>query len=82
MKLPHDTHIALWAITDSAELFAAASHLLLPISPDHAAAVDALPPIHRDPFDRMLVAQAGTEAMQLLTHDSELAGYGGFVRVV
>ena len=35
-----------------------------------------LPPIHRDPFDRILITQAKTEGMTLITHDSLLAGYG------
>ncbi len=55
---------------------------ILSISPAHAAAVDDLPAIHGDPFDRLLVAQARTESMHLLTHDKVLAGYGDFVIVV
>jgi PIN domain nuclease of toxin-antitoxin system len=38
-----------------------------------------LPPLHQDPFDRLLVAQAMTEPMQLLTHDAQLSGYGPHV---
>jgi PIN domain nuclease of toxin-antitoxin system len=41
-----------------------------------------LPPLHRDPFDRLLVAQALTEPMRLLTSDATLAGYGDIVSVV
>ncbi len=48
----------------------------LPMTAAHAALAGALPPHHRDPFDRMLVAQAGKEALQLVTHDSQLADYG------
>ena len=55
---------------------------ILPISPAHAAAVDDLPPLHGDPFDRLLIAQARTESMHLLTHDKKLAAYGDFVIVV
>lgn len=47
----------------------------LDIRPEHAAAVEALPLIHADPVDRMLVAQALTEPMKLLTHDSMIARY-------
>jgi PIN domain nuclease of toxin-antitoxin system len=54
---------------------------ILPISGLHAVKVAALPPIHRDPFDRMLVAQALVEPMTLLTNDRALAGYGPFVSV-
>lgn len=49
----------------------------LPISGEHAVAVDGLPPIHKDPFDRILVAQAMTEGITLLTVDSMVAKYPG-----
>src|SRR5437763_3347675 len=54
----------------------------LPIAGDHAAKVVELPPIHKDPFDRLLVAQARFEPMILLTDDDLLRGYGDFVEVV
>lgn len=47
----------------------------LPISPRHAAALAALPFHHRDPFDRMLVAQALTEGMTLLGADAAIDSY-------
>lgn len=47
----------------------------------HAVATSHLPLIHRDPFDRLLVAQAVTEAMRLLTADARLAGYSELVTV-
>jgi PIN domain nuclease of toxin-antitoxin system len=47
----------------------------LPITAEHAAAVAALPPHHKDPFDRLLVAQALTEPARLLTADKALAAY-------
>ena len=43
----------------------------------HATAVDLLPPIHKDPFDRLLVAQAQIEGMTLLTMDEIVASYPG-----
>ena len=49
----------------------------LPIRGDHALAVDLLPPIHRDPFDRMLLAQTHVEGATLLTADRLLAQYPG-----
>ena len=52
-----------------------AGYRWLDIRPEHAAAVEELPLIHADPFDRMLVAQALTEPMKLLTHDSVIARY-------
>ena len=54
----------------------------LPISIEHAKALKALPPVHRDPFDRMLVAQAMTEPMHLLTVDAALTAYGPWVKLV
>jgi PIN domain nuclease of toxin-antitoxin system len=58
-----------------------AGFTLLPISGEHAAKVAELPMLHKDPFDRMLVAQASVEPMLLLTNDETLRGYGSFVTV-
>ena len=44
--------------------------------------IDALPPLHKDPFDRLLLAQALTEGITLLTGDVQLALYPGPVRKV
>jgi PIN domain nuclease of toxin-antitoxin system len=54
----------------------------LPINAAHAVAVADLPAIHADPFDRMLVAQARTEGLLLLTADRRLASYPGPIRLV
>ena len=59
-----------------------AGFIPLPVTWAHALAVDALPLLHRDPFDRMLVAQAMSEPLQLLTHDAGLARYSPLVTVV
>lgn len=121
MNLLLDTHIALWAITDSPKLskkaremigspkstvwisaatvweigikhslgrgdmpvsgqdalryFRESGYRLLPIEPEHAAAVEDLPAHHNDPFDRILVAQALIEPMRLITHDPVVARY-------
>ena len=48
----------------------------LPVTVDHAAAVEQLPWHHRDPFDRMLVAQAQVERATLVSGDPALAAYG------
>jgi len=69
---------------DPAELLAeieSAGFNLLPVTGEHAAAVARLPVVHADPFDRMLVAQAKTEPLLLLTNDSILAGYGDCVEL-
>jgi PIN domain nuclease of toxin-antitoxin system len=49
---------------------------VLPLRPDHVAAVHGLPPIHKDPFDRMLIAQAVVEGLALVSSDGEIARYG------
>ncbi len=121
MNVLLDTHVALWAITDSPRLPARARELILsprttvwisaaslweiaikhalgrgdmpvssqdamryfqesgyrflPVEAEHAVAVEALPPHHHDPFDRILVAQSLVEPMRLLTHDALVACY-------
>ena len=55
---------------------------LLPISGEHAAKIAQLPPLHKDPFDRLLVAQSMVEPMLLLTNDGALRDYGSFVTVI
>jgi PIN domain nuclease of toxin-antitoxin system len=47
----------------------------LPISSEHVVAIDTLPPLHKDPFDRVLVAQALVEGITLLTSDPVVARY-------
>ena len=54
----------------------------LPVTGAHAVATDLLPPIHRDPFDRMLVAQAQVEGITLLTADAVVARYPGPIRAI
>ncbi|HEY6924266.1 MAG TPA: type II toxin-antitoxin system VapC family toxin [Steroidobacteraceae bacterium] len=54
----------------------------LPIRSEHVVAIDTLPPIHRDPFDRVLVAQALVEGVTLLTTDAVVASYPAPVRAV
>lgn len=128
MRLLLDTHIALWAITDSpalpaearriilaphneiyvsaasiweisikhglgrgdipvsggeaADYFTQAGYMTLDISTHHAVFVESLPPHHADPFDRMLVAQALSEPMRLLTHDKAVCLYSDTVILV
>lgn len=70
---------------DPSELLAAiepAGFELLPITGLHAAAVAALPLLHRDPFDRMLAAQARTEPLILLTNDTVLEQYGPGIELI
>ena len=54
----------------------------LAITSEHAVAIDSLPAIHKDPFDRLLVAQATVEGIILLTADALVAQYPGPVRQV
>jgi PIN domain nuclease of toxin-antitoxin system len=121
LNLLLDTHVALWAITDSPKLpkkaremiespkssvwisaatvweiaikhslgrgdmpvssqdalryFRESGYRFLSVEPEHAAAVEDLAAHHADPFDRILVAQALTEPMRLITHDPMVARY-------
>lgn len=54
----------------------------LPITSQHAVSIDSLPALHKDPFDRLLLAQAIAEGILLLTTDAQLARYPGPVRKV
>ena len=54
----------------------------LPLTVAHTRKVAELPWLHRDPFDRMLLAQAQAADLTLLTADSQLAQYGSFVKTV
>jgi PIN domain nuclease of toxin-antitoxin system len=54
----------------------------LPITSEHAVALDSLPPIHKDPFDRILVAQSMVEGITLLTVDPLVAQYPAPIRKV
>jgi PIN domain nuclease of toxin-antitoxin system len=60
---------------EARDYFREAGYQLLDISAEHAIAVENLPPLHSDPFDRILIAQALTEPLHLLTHDAMVAEY-------
>jgi len=63
-------------------IFHELDYRLLSIDAAHALAVEILPPIHGDPFDRLLVAQALTEPLRLITHDAALAAYSDTVILI
>ncbi len=92
-----DTHLLLWEVAVKSGLgrtdFVVDPRLLrrgllengyteLPVTGAHAVAVDLLPDIHRDPFDRILVGQAQAEGITLLTMNEAVGRYPGPVRVV
>jgi PIN domain nuclease of toxin-antitoxin system len=54
----------------------------LPITGEYAVALDGLPPIHKDPFDRMLIVQSMVEGITLLTADPLIAQYPAPIRNV
>jgi len=62
--------------TDWADHLEDGGFRLLSVTCQHALQVTKLPPVHRDPFDRMLVAQAQVEGLVLLTYDSLVKKYG------
>ena len=64
------------------ELFHSSQFVILPIFERHALAVTELRPARSDPFDRMLVAQARSEPLRLLTSDPGVAAYGDGVELV
>lgn len=70
-----DTHAMRRGLLDN-------GYIESPITSDHAIAVALLPPIHKDPFDRILVAQATVEGLVLLTADKTVAAYGAVTRRV
>jgi len=52
------------------------------VTSDHALALDTLPPLHKDPFDRLLLAQARSEGMLLVSSDTQVLRYGaGIIEV-
>lgn len=57
-------------------------YIELAVTGAHAAIVADLPPHHRDPFARLLIAQARAESLQLITHDAAIALYAGPVHLV
>lgn len=61
--------------SEALSYFRASGYRLLAVTADHACAVETLPALHADPFDRILVAQALTEPMRLMTHDALVARY-------
>lgn len=54
----------------------------VPVTSQHAVEIDGLPAIHRDPFDRILIAQALVEGVELVTSDELVARYPGPIRLV
>jgi PIN domain nuclease of toxin-antitoxin system len=64
------------AVRDWPSVMAAAGYEPLPVTIDHAQRAARLPRIHRDPWDRMLIAQADAEGLTLVTSDGVLSDYG------
>lgn len=63
-------------------MLVASGYRELPVTGEHSVAVNGLPSLHKDPFDRILVAQARVEGLLLLTVDKAVARYGEGVREV
>jgi len=86
--------VSLWEITikhalgrermpvsgrEAAEWFSTSGYRFLPVDAEHALGVSDLPPLHADPFDRLLVSQSLLEPMRLLSSDLRVQAYGGNV---
>ena len=78
-KYPDDMPLASGTM---ARLLRQSNVLLLPIKLEHIVATETLPDIHKDPFDRLLIAQALSEPMRFLTHDEKLAPYSELIEFV
>ena len=75
MRLLLDTHVVLWQLSGERELSQSAGVRSLGLAAAHGLAVAQLPTHHRDPFDRLLIAQAMTEGLTLVTADPNFAAY-------
>lgn len=64
---------------DAIRLSDEAGYAILSVTAGHAAEVERLPLLHKDPFDRLLIAQALTEPLVLVTHDATVARYSDFI---
>ena len=67
---------------DALSHFEGSGYEILPITPQHVIAVAGLPFLHKDPFDRLLVAQAHVETLRLLTSDRQMAAYGAGIMLI
>lgn len=68
--------------SEALDYFGQAGFEMLSVTPDHAIAAGSLPALHADPFDRMLVAQAMSEPLRLITHDRQVGAYSDMILVV
>jgi PIN domain nuclease of toxin-antitoxin system len=60
---------------EAIEHFEMAGFVLIDVTPAHAALVERLPPLHADPFDRLMLAQAIIEDVRFVTYDRHLSRY-------
>ena len=77
-----DSHLLLWIAGHPERLSEELRNELRDPANEFVFSAATLPPLHKDPFDRILVAQAMSEDMTLLTADAQLAAYAGPVRKV
>lgn len=82
IKAALGTHDFVVDVPRFADLLADVGYHELPVNSAHAVRVTTLPLLHRDPFDRLLVAQAAVEGMTLLTGDARLSAYPGSIELV
>ncbi len=84
ISIKHKVHPEEMALSgeEAAEVMPRLGCMALDFKSKHAAVLDHLPLLHRDPFDRMLLAQAKAEGIKLLSHDNRFPAYGDFVIAV
>lgn len=75
MRLLLDTQIMLWWLLDDPRLSPASRELILPVFDRHVIETAELPPVHQDPFDRLLIAQARVEGLMAVSADAHWHRY-------
>ena len=68
--------------SEARRFFIEAGYLLLAITDEHVVAIENLASIHADPFDRIIIAQAFSEPLRLITHDETVAKYSDSILLV
>jgi len=81
ISIKHATHPQEMSVggAEAMTAFRSAGYKELPYTASSAAVLDLLPAHHRDPFDRMLLAQAKDTEMFIVSHDNRFSAYGEFV---
>lgn len=69
-------------LAEAQQAFLVAEFIIIPIESSHLVSLEQMPPLHGDPFDRLIVATAQADTYRLVTHDRTLAAYGEHITLV